>query len=91
MDFLTIVGVLLAVGAILGGNMLEGGHIGSLLQLTAGVIVLGGTVGAIMVQTPLPVFVRSLIMVIQLKLIIHHLYLLYRLKKTRHNSYLKRM
>ena len=49
MDFLTIVGALLAVGAILGGNMLEGGHIGSLLQLTAGVIVLGGTIGAIMV------------------------------------------
>jgi chemotaxis protein MotA len=64
MDFLTIVGALLAVGAILGGNMLEGGHIGSLLQLTAGVIVLGGTIGAIMVQTPLPVFLRSLKMVI---------------------------
>jgi chemotaxis protein MotA len=64
MDFLTIVGVVLALGAILGGNMLEGGHIGSLLQLTAGVIVLGGTVGAVMVQTPLPVFMRSLIMII---------------------------
>jgi chemotaxis protein MotA len=60
MDFLTIVGVVLALGAILGGNMLEGGHIESLLQLTAGVIVLGGTFGAIMVQTPLPVFLKSL-------------------------------
>jgi len=64
MDFLTIVGAVLAIGAILGGNMLEGGHIGSLLQMTAGVIVLGGTIGAIMVQTPLPVFLRSLKMVI---------------------------
>jgi chemotaxis protein MotA len=64
MDFLTIVGAVLAIGAILGGNMLEGGHIGSLLQLTAAVIVLGGTVGAVMVQTPLPVFLRSLKMVI---------------------------
>jgi chemotaxis protein MotA len=64
MDFLTIVGAVLALGAILGGNMLEGGHIGSLLQMTAGVIVLGGTFGAIMVQTPLPVFLRSLKMII---------------------------
>jgi chemotaxis protein MotA len=64
MDFLTIVGSVLALGAILGGNMLEGGHIGSLLQLTAFVIVMGGTIGAIMVQTPLPVFLRSLKMLI---------------------------
>ena len=64
MDVLTIIGAVLALGAILGGNMLEGGHIGSLLQLTAMVIVVGGTVGAIMVQTPLPVFIRSLKMVI---------------------------
>lgn len=60
MDILTIVGVVLALGAILGGNLLEGGHIGSLLQLTAGVIVMGGTFGAIMVQTPLPIFLKSL-------------------------------
>jgi chemotaxis protein MotA len=64
MDFLTIVGSILALGAILGGNMLEGGHIGSLLQLTAFVIVMGGTIGAIMVQTPLPVFLRSLKMLV---------------------------
>lgn len=64
MDFLTIVGALLALGAILGGNMLEGGHVDSLLQLTALVIVLGGTIGAIMVQTPLPVFLRSLKMIV---------------------------
>jgi len=60
MDVLTIVGTLLALGAILGGNIMEGGHTGSLLQLTAFLIVGGGTVGAIMVQTPLPIFMRSL-------------------------------
>mgnify|MGYP001606441180 CR=1 FL=1 len=64
MDFLTIIGVVLAIGAIVGGNMLEGGHIESLLQLTAFVIVFGGTIGASMVQTPLPVFLRSLKMVV---------------------------
>jgi chemotaxis protein MotA len=63
MDFLTVVGAILALGAILGGNMLEGGHVGSLLQLTAAVIVLGGTIGAVMVQTPLPIFLKSLKMV----------------------------
>src|SRR3569832_434739 len=60
MDVLTLVGTALALGAILGGNLLEGGHTGSLMQLTAFVIVAGGTVGAVMVQTPLPIFLRSL-------------------------------
>lgn len=64
MDFLTVVGILMAFGAILGGNMLEGGHIGSLLQLTACVIVVGGTVGAVLVQTPIPVFLRTLKIII---------------------------
>ena len=43
--------------------MLEGGHVGSLLQFTAFVIVIGGTTGATMLQTPLPIFVRALKMV----------------------------
>lgn len=60
MDILTVIGVVLALGAIVGGNILEGGHTGSLLQLTAFVIVMGGTIGAVMVQTPLPIFLRSL-------------------------------
>lgn len=60
MDILTLVGVVVALGAILGGNMLEGGHIDSLLQLTAFVIVFGGTVGAILVQTQLTIFLHSL-------------------------------
>jgi len=64
MDFLTVIGILMALGAILGGNMLEGGHIGSLLQLTACVIVVGGTVGAVLVQTPIPVFLRTLKIII---------------------------
>ena len=60
MDILSIIGVALAFGAILGGNALEGGHIGSLLQLTAFIIVAGGTTGAIMLQSPMPVFMHSL-------------------------------
>ena len=64
MDVLSIVGVVLAFGAILGGNFLEGGHIESLLQLTAFIIVGGGTTGAIMVQTPMSTFLRALKMVL---------------------------
>src|SRR5262249_20450001 len=35
------------------GHIIEGGHVGSVLQPTAAVIVLGGTIGAVMVQFPL--------------------------------------
>lgn len=50
MDKASWFGLLLGFGAILIGNFVEGGHIGSLMQLTAFVIVLGGTVGATMVS-----------------------------------------
>ncbi len=60
MDLLTILGILIAFGAILGGNLLEGGHTSSLLQLTAFIIVMGGTLGAVMIQTSMGVFLRSL-------------------------------
>lgn len=60
MDILTIIGLVVGFGAILGGNILEGGHTSSLVQLTALLIVVGGTLGAVMVQSPVPVFVRSL-------------------------------
>jgi chemotaxis protein MotA len=60
MDMLSMTGILLATVAILGGNILEGGHMSSLVQLTAFVIVGGGTLGAVMVQTPIATFVRSM-------------------------------
>jgi chemotaxis protein MotA len=60
MDILSMVGILMALVAILGGNVLEGGHTSSLVQLTAFVIVGGGTLGAVMVQTPIRTFVRSM-------------------------------
>lgn len=57
MDKLSLVGLALAAVAILGGQLLEGGNLGSLLQLAAFLIVIGGTLAAVMVQSPLPVFV----------------------------------
>lgn len=60
MDLLSIVGLLIGLAAIVGGNLLEGGHASSLVQLTAFVIVGGGTLGAVMLQTPVPVFLHAL-------------------------------
>jgi chemotaxis protein MotA len=51
-DLATVAGIGVALGAILGGLVLEGGQIGDILQLTAAMIVLGGTIGAVMVATP---------------------------------------
>lgn len=48
----TWLGLLIGLGAILLGNLLEGGHIESLMQGTAFIIVLGGTIGAVMVSNP---------------------------------------
>ncbi len=59
MDIATILGIVLALGSIAGGQALEGGHIGSILQLTAFVIVMGGTLGACCVQNPLPVLLKA--------------------------------
>ncbi|MGO8717924.1 MAG: flagellar motor protein [Acidobacteriaceae bacterium] len=53
MDKSSFSGVLIAVGGILAGMMLEGGRIGQILQPTAALIVFGGTLGAVMVQFPL--------------------------------------
>ena len=59
-DFLSMAGIVLCVAAVVIGNLLEGGHTDSLVQLTAFVIVVGGTLGATMVQTPLQIFVRGM-------------------------------
>ncbi|KRW59482.1 flagellar motor protein [Pseudomonas sp. TTU2014-080ASC] len=60
MDVLSIIGVILAFVAILGGNYLEGGHVSALLNGPAALIVLGGTLGAALLQTPMTVFKRAL-------------------------------
>jgi chemotaxis protein MotA len=59
MDLATIIGLVLAFGAIFGGQALEGGSVGSIMQPTAAIIVLGGTFGALLVQFPLAVAINS--------------------------------
>ncbi len=53
MDKTTIPGIVFSLAMILIGQKLEGGHAGSLLQLTAFMIVVGGTIGAVLVSYPL--------------------------------------
>lgn len=60
MDYLSFLGVFLALGAILLGNQLDGGAVGSLLNVPAAIIVLGGTLGATLLQFPFIVFARSM-------------------------------
>ncbi|MDD4910870.1 MAG: flagellar motor protein [Sideroxydans sp.] len=60
MDKLSLLGVLLAVTGILGGQLLEGGSVSVLLQLAAFLIVLGGTIGAVMLQHPMHVFLMGM-------------------------------
>lgn len=59
-DVLSFAGVLLSLVAVIGGNLLEGGHTDSLIQATAFLIVFGGTLGATLVQTPQKIFVHGL-------------------------------
>lgn len=63
MDILTLAGLVVGFGAILFGLVLEGGHLASILQPTAFFIVVGGTLGAVMVQTPGATFRTGLGMV----------------------------
>ncbi len=60
MDKISVIGLLLGVAAIVGGQVLEGGHVASLTQPTALVIVIGGTLAAVMLQSPAAVFLRGM-------------------------------
>jgi chemotaxis protein MotA len=55
----TVAGILLAIGGIVAGLLLEGGNLGQILQPTAAMIVFGGTLGAILIQFPLRVVIAS--------------------------------
>ncbi|HEY4361509.1 MAG TPA: flagellar motor protein [Bryobacteraceae bacterium] len=59
-DFASLAGLSVALLGIVGGLLLEGGKIKDIAQLTAAIIVLGGTFGAVMVSTPLKVLKSAL-------------------------------
>lgn len=61
MDILSILGIVIGLAAIIGGNAMEGGHLSGLANGPAAVIVLGGTFGAAMLQTPMHTFRHSFV------------------------------
>ena len=60
MDKASLTGIVLALGGILAGLLLEGGNLRQILQPTAAMIVFGGTLGAVMLQFPLPVLLHAI-------------------------------
>jgi chemotaxis protein MotA len=61
-DFMSIIGLLLAVLAITVGAVLKGAGLQALLSSAAFMIVIVGTTAAICVQTPLPVMKRAMVL-----------------------------
>lgn len=61
MDKGTITGIFVALAGIGIGLVVEGGKIIQVLQPTAALIVLGGTLGAVMVQFPLSVVIQAFV------------------------------
>ncbi|WP_444994677.1 flagellar motor protein [Aliikangiella sp. IMCC44359] len=60
MDKLTFLGLIIALSAIFGGQILEGGNVDALLDWAAFVIVVGGSFGAVMLQSHSQTFTKSL-------------------------------
>jgi chemotaxis protein MotA len=60
MDFASVGGIVVALLGILAGMMIEGGSISQITQPTAALIVIGGTMGAVMLQFPLKTFLGAI-------------------------------
>jgi chemotaxis protein MotA len=52
MDITTILGLVLGISALIGSFLMEGGHIGALIQIPAIVLVVFGTLGASIITLP---------------------------------------
>ena len=63
MDKLSLIGMMLGIGAIVGGQVIEGGHLSSLIQPAAFIIVVGGTFGAVILQSSMATFVAGMRMI----------------------------
>ncbi|WP_263384215.1 flagellar motor protein [Granulicella arctica] len=60
MDIASFGGIALALIGILAGMMIEGGSISQITQPTAAMIVIGGTMGAVMLQFPMSIFLAAM-------------------------------
>jgi chemotaxis protein MotA len=63
MDIASVIGTLLGLIAIVGGQVLEGGHIGQIVQGTAALIVFGGTFGAMLVSFPVQDIKKAILLI----------------------------
>lgn len=52
MDLTTVIGIIAGLAALIGGFLWEGGHLSGLWQATAVLIVIGGTIAAVVVSFP---------------------------------------
>lgn len=59
LDFASVAGLVVAFGGIIGGLVLEGGRISDIAQITAAIIVLAGTLGAVMVTSPMSALIDA--------------------------------
>lgn len=60
MDISSIIGLIVGPLLVIGGLLIEGGSVTDITQLTAAMIVIGGTSGALLIQFPLPIIIQSL-------------------------------
>jgi chemotaxis protein MotA len=58
-DFASFGGLVVAAGGIIGGLVLDGGKVSDIRQVTAAIIVLGGTLGAVMITSPISSLIRA--------------------------------
>lgn len=59
MDWASIIGLIMVIAGILLGQTMEGGHLSSLLQPAAFIIVTVGTIGAVLIQSRMATFKRG--------------------------------
>lgn len=59
MDLATVLGLVTAIGSLLTAVLVEGGHLRSLVNVSAAIIVFGGTFGATLTSQPLRLMLRS--------------------------------
>jgi chemotaxis protein MotA len=52
MDLASVIGTILGITSVVGGQVLEGGHLSQIMQGTAALIVFGGTFGAMLLSFP---------------------------------------
>jgi chemotaxis protein MotA len=63
MDIASVVGTLMGIGGVVGGQLLEGGHLNQIMQGTAAIIVAGGTLGAMFLSFPVQDVKRAFAMI----------------------------